>query len=233
MTSMFIAAVLLVSCDQPPQPILTQVLAADGDLFLVESGRREALGPGDVVDAGQSIETGADATALLSLAPGMALQLNPSTSVTIERALVVKNGNAMTKAMRLREASLRLLTGSICVSTPQSFTPAELRVLTAAGALESTEWSNFFVAADADQVRVTVALGSVTFQPASGGASETLMQNYYGAWRIRAATALIPARLAVVDEIASSQLQAAVQAQSWGTELMQRLRNSRPVWRSP
>ncbi|MFN2509067.1 MAG: hypothetical protein ABR589_09890 [Chthoniobacterales bacterium] len=167
-------------CDEiASDRVLAQVLETSGKVLAVTPSSRRTLGPGDVISTGERLESAEGATATISLLPGMVLQLNSGTAVTIDQLLIVKSGNDFDSPMRGRQGRLQLERGSICMTTPQIFGYLDLSIGAAAGAVEAYVPAVFYVGRDNDRLRLIVARGEVNLVPKNRGESQVVREREY------------------------------------------------------
>lgn len=226
--------ITLAGCDYAPRrTALAQVLDVAGEVFLVgdsaaTASTRRPLTRDNIIRPGQSVETSQNGTAVISLLPGMALQLNPDTTLAIDELLVAKSGTATMLAMRVRQARVRLIRGSLYATTPFTAKQTELRVETPVGTLVAPALTCFYVSTTPDTVRATIADGQLSFRGKAGGAARTLNEWYYQEWSIGTGATTSEPRLVETDPEAFQQWTEARDAESRALNLTSRLVNSLP-----
>lgn len=106
------AALASASCDGTvSRQVPAIVLATEGEVKAGKSGTPRTLALNDAVAPGETLRTGADASAFLLILPGALLHLSPTSVLHLEKIVLSKNGNATDEAMA-RTIHLRLLAGS-------------------------------------------------------------------------------------------------------------------------
>jgi hypothetical protein len=185
-----------------------------------------AATPKMTIGAGREIETGPDSTALIALLPGMVVQMKSNTVIMIDKLRFVKSGNATAFAMRLRQARIELLRGSIQVVMPVTLARGELEVLTPAGLLTAPETNIFYVGLNDVTVRAVATRGGLIFRDKTGVAVG-LSPGYYIEWR-STGDALSEQRRLEDESVASEQAREGFETERRLNQLIPEMRNNRP-----
>jgi hypothetical protein len=134
-----------------------------------------------LVSEGQTIETGEEANATLSLVPGMILQVNANAAVGIDKLILAKGGRATAFLMESRQARIELVRGSLHAVTMETYVPTELQIVTPLGEIIAAQKSAFYVRATADTLRITNLDGQLSLRR-KASEIDTLESGHVGEW---------------------------------------------------
>ena len=179
-----ISLALLTGCnDDLPVSVLAEVRKSYGDAFLVRQiGKdvsRTALQEGMTIGPGQAVETSPGAMAVISLLPGITVQLNPDSSFGIDALAVIKSGHLVDYPMKSRQAKITLRRGSIYANTPPLITHVVLGISTPAGLLTAPTLSTVYVGSDGVSVEAAVAQGQLTVRSKTGATATILPKGQF------------------------------------------------------
>lgn len=183
-----------------------------------------------LIATGDTIETGDNATALISLLPGMVMQMNSKTAVGIDELILTRSGREMSFLMDARGARINLMAGSFCASIAETYVPTELKADTPAGLITATQKASFFLGATTEIVRVTSVDGTLTLRSQRGDESR-LNPGYFCDWTPAAESP--PSEMPAIgsDAGASQQSQAASTLEGKLPDLMAKMIKTRPITR--
>lgn len=168
-----------VSC-QPlfQRQVSASVLALEGSAALVRGQQHLPLASGDEVAPGDRIVTEVGSRLDLMVLPGILVELAGETEIEITRLRLVRDGNETIHAMRAREASLRLLRGTLVAAIGQSQTRSRLFAQTAAGDLTAFALRTCQIEVEGNRARVMSVRGKVDFQPNGKGIGVKIPSGY-------------------------------------------------------
>jgi hypothetical protein len=205
--SSLVCVCILTGCDHArTRRALARVLQVKGPAFVLtdsdRSAERRALMPKAYVGAGQLVETGPNATAIISLLPGLIIEMKPDTRLKLDDLRVVETA----AVLRSRYAGVELIHGSIYATTPNVVMNAEFQVTTPGGVLIASKNTLLCLAYARGKVRATVSWGQVRFQSkASSSATVALEAGYYEEWSAITGTPLSAPRAVDSDNEASRE----------------------------
>lgn len=173
----------------PPRHVLGRVLETSGENVLVaESSHairgRIALGEGTLISPGEKIQTGDNARVLISLLPGVILQVNANTVVAIDRLLLTKSGEITAFVMDSREGQIQLFSGSCYCIIAETYVPTNLQITTPAGVVNATQKSSFYLRATTDTVRLFNCEGEVSIRRKPQDTASPVPQGILGDWSV-------------------------------------------------
>jgi hypothetical protein len=172
---------------------MAQALEITGEAFVVETPatsapHRKPLRAGMLIGPGQTIETGENTTAVISLLPGMFVQLQPKAVIEIDQLILVKSGQATSFLMDSRAARIRLDRGSLCAITVETYVPTELQISTRAGTVIATEKASFYLSATTEFVRLTNVESRLGFRSIRDNATKSLEPGHFETWDLSGMT---------------------------------------------
>jgi hypothetical protein len=179
---------LLWGCDRvSTDRVLARVLETNGEAVVVaESSQpqrtRRPLRAGMLISPGETIETGENASATISLLPGMVLRVNSNAMIGIDKLILVKGGRADSFLMESREAQIQLTRGSLSTVTVETYVPTELHVATSAGVVIALQKTSLYLRATTETVRLTNSEGTVSFRARTGSEPAALDAGYFEDW---------------------------------------------------
>jgi hypothetical protein len=222
----------LAGChDTPGSRILAEIQESAGNTFLLgpsgEPASRILLRPGATISTGHTIETDRGATATISLMPALLLRLNPESSVSIQKLLLVKRGNALEYPMKSRQARLRLISGSFSASTPPIIAHVDFEISTPAGTAIAPALTVFSVGLDGEKVRAVVAQGQLRFRSKNGELGETVTERQFAEWNATSGAVITTPRDVEIDQRAVQGLRDAAEFGRRAAELTARARDRR------
>jgi hypothetical protein len=156
-------ALLNGGCDLLEQhKVLAIALDVRGDVII--GGRRWKNGDSKLME-GHPLTTGSGAEALLSLSPGIRVQVTENSEIEIGPIIIAKRGNAVFDGMKSRAARITLRHGSLRGSLPriQHQARTELAVETPRGTLEASAGSLFIAKSDGHATDAACVRGAVLF----------------------------------------------------------------------
>jgi hypothetical protein len=134
------------------------------------------------VAAGETVLTDQEGNAAFDLVPGIVIELNPNTTVTIEELFLTKTSHLTFFMMDSRKAVIRVLRGSIHGFVAPSLANSSLEAHVGDAAVVATQDSCFFLEAAERVVHITVAAGKVSLH-GSSGSSVDLTDGYFEQWQ--------------------------------------------------
>jgi hypothetical protein len=220
----FLPLIFLVGCDRvATNRVLAQVLEITGGAFVIDSSQsgstRIPMRTAMLISPGQTIETGENATAMISLLPGMVMQVNSKTIVEIDKLILTRAGREMSFLMDSRQAHVQVIAGSLCAATAETYIPTELSAVTPAGEVIATQKASFFLSTTTEAVRVTSAEGRLTLRRKSGNTA-TVNTGYFCDWARGDEATTSETRPVGSDARASQESQAALILQDKMPNLM-------------
>ncbi len=213
------------SCDQPaPRRVLAQVLESTTGAFLDTK-----MNPDSSFEVGQTIVTTETGTAIISLVPGLMVQLNPNTKVVLDELLLTKSNQITFFVMESRSARVRLLRGSVCAWVAPTITQTELHIELPVGDLVASQTTSFYVGVGRETVRVTTWKGEATVQSKERG-PQSVTEGCFEDWSISTGMPLGPA--SDIGEQAAQELVAVSDAQQRFAHLLSKAINRIPTSQS-
>jgi hypothetical protein len=218
------------SCDTiATDRVLAEVLETKGEVSIESGQGGRNLTRETRLQAGDTVKTGADSAAMISLLPGMVVQLNPGTLVKIDKLRFARSGNATAFSMRLRQARIELLRGSLFVIMPISFAPAHVEIGTPAGPITATETNLLYASQEEGRVRVVAARGGLSFRATAGPTAPNLAAGYYiDIGDEKTGQAVSNPRRIDAEENVAQKSREALEVEHRAIELMARRRNQPP-----
>ncbi len=110
-----------------------RILAVEGEAQRLTPGGPAPLLPGSWVEPKEKISVAPGGRVDLMILPGIWAELEGGSELELETLLLERNGDDWIHPMRGRQATVRLLQGSICIALQQSQTRSRLTVHTFAG----------------------------------------------------------------------------------------------------
>jgi hypothetical protein len=223
-------------CDRPQtRRVLAQVLDIRGDAFTVsnstmDSATRTPLRPNSVVDVGNTVSTSENGVAIIALTPGIVVQLNPNTNVTLEDLLLTKSSRTTFFVMESRTARIRLLRGSIDASIISTITDTNLTVELPGGTLVAAQTSSVHLVAGLDTARATVAEGEVNIRRQQATAADLVKAEQFAEWGVSIGTTFSQSSPVDVDQSARQEFDQACDAQRRFADLLSDAARRLPAW---
>jgi hypothetical protein len=203
---------LLWGCDRvSTDRVLARVLETNGEAVVIAESSsqpqriRRPLRAGMLINPGETIETGENASAKISLLPGMVLQVNSKTMIGIDKLILVKGGRADAFLMESREAQIQLTRGSLSTVTVETYVPTELHVATSAGVVIALQKISLYVRATTETVRLINSEGTVSFRARTGSGPAALDAGYFEDWVAASGAPVAEPRRTETDPEASQQ----------------------------
>jgi hypothetical protein len=207
-----LSPIFVLGCDRvATDRVLARVLETNGKAVVIAESSsqpqrtRTPLRVGMLISPGETIETAENASATISLLPGMVLQVNPNTTTAIDKLTLVKDGRTMSFLTESRKANIQLTRGSFSVVTAETYVPTELQVVTSAGVVIALQKTSLYVRATTEAVRLTNSEGTVSFQPRTGSAPGTLDAGYFQDWSVASGAPVSEPRRAETDPDGSQE----------------------------
>lgn len=221
-------------CDRPQtRPVLAQVLEIRGDAFTVSdsnSAARTALRADSMIDVGHTITTSDNAAAIIALVPGIVVQLNPNTSVSVEELLLTKSSRTTFFVMESRTAHIKLLRGSIDASVISTITDTEFTIDLPGATVVASQTSSAHLVAVPDIARVTVAEGEVKIQRKQAAAANALNAECFQQWAGSTGAESSEPSPVDADENAKQEFEQACDAQRRFADLLSNAAHRLPAW---
>jgi hypothetical protein len=174
------------------EPQAGEVLALFGQCFVVTAGRRNALGPGDAVHVGDSLDVTAGAKLKLRMNDGSVIAVASGSRLTIADYRLGDGGKSRNAILSLGEGLLRAV-----VSMIRGVPHFEVDTATGVAAVRSTDW---FIEARPGSTQVGVLDGRVSLKSIATG-REIIVPARWGA-RVEAGRDPVPARVWTEAEFA-------------------------------
>jgi hypothetical protein len=183
-----------------------------------------------VVDVGDTIATGGTGIAIIALTPGIVVQLNPNTTVSVEELLLSKSSRTTFFVMELRTAQIRLLRGSIDASIISTISDSKLTVDLPGGTLVASQTSSVHLIAGPDTTRATVAEGEVNIRRHQATAADVLKAEQFEEWGVSIGTTVREPSPVDVDQSARQEFEQACDAQRRFADLLSDAAHRLPAW---
>jgi hypothetical protein len=191
----FCALLVLVSCRPLFQrEVAGAVLSLEGSAQGTFERQTFRLTTNDWIHPGEKIATAPDSRIDLMILPGILVELTGETEIEIIRLRFARDGDETIRPMTAREASLRLIRGTLVGCAGQSQTRSRIFIQTTAGDLTAFDLRTFQIEVDGDRARVMSVRGKTTFKPAGGGAPMRISAGYFADWPPTAARPLAAAQ---------------------------------------
>ncbi|CAN5455834.1 hypothetical protein BH20VER3_BH20VER3_10380 [soil metagenome] len=159
-----LALCLCSACDNPEARRLSiRVLAVDGKAQRLRSGGESSLQSGIWVSLGEKITVAPGGRVDLMILPGIWAELEGDSELQLEALLLERNGDDWIHPMRKREATVRLLRGSLYFALQQSQTRSRLIVHTPVGTVFAGAGRAGKIEARSQQVSVLSARDEIVF----------------------------------------------------------------------
>lgn len=160
------------------------MLQVDG-VTSVSTASRQSIDPASRptshVAVGETIHTGADGRMALSLVPGTLIQLEPNSTLTVERLKITKAGNAANRAMG-RSLRLRLSKGVVVILLEFGPRPTDGSIETPNGALALGSRGLCRLEVKAEKARLTCLRGEFPFRMNEGDFVHPVPAGYVQEW---------------------------------------------------
>jgi hypothetical protein len=177
---------VLVSCRPLFQrEVSGAVLALEGSAKGTVGGKTVGLTTNDWIHPGEKIATNSESRLDLMLLPGILVELTGETEIEITRLRFARDGDETIRPVTAREASLRLIRGTLVASVGQAQTRSRIFVQTAAGNLTAFNLCTFKIEAGENQARFIAVRGKTTFKPAESSAPVRIDAGYFAEWPVR------------------------------------------------
>ena len=150
--------------------VSSAVLAVEGPAFEIFAGKRIALKPNEWLLPGTRIATREGGRLDLMLLPGILVELEGDTEIEITHLRFARDGDENIRPMRAREASIRLLRGTLFAAVGQSQTRSRLFIETPVGNFTAFDLRTFKIDISRVRIEAVSVRGRVNFKPAGGGA---------------------------------------------------------------
>jgi len=175
-----VALLALASCRPTFQrEVSSAVLAHEGPAEGTFAGKKSDLAPNEWLLPGTRIATGPEGRLDLMLLPGILVELAGETEIEITRLRFARDGDETIRPMRAREASLRLVRGTLFVAVGQSQMRSRIFIQTPAGDLTAFDLRTFKIEVDGERARAMTVRGKINFKPAGGGAPVNMSAGYF------------------------------------------------------
>jgi hypothetical protein len=187
--SLCLGALLVLASCRPlfQREVSGAVLSLEGSAQGTLDGKTVRLTTNDWIHPGEKIATAAGSRVDLMILPGILVELAGETEIEIIRLRFARDGDETIRPMTAREASLRLIRGTLIASVGQSQTRSRIFIQTRAGDLTAFDLRTFKIEVDGDRARVMSVRGKMTFAPAPGGAPVKINAGYFAEWPAMAA----------------------------------------------
>lgn len=174
------ALLWLASC-QPffERNVSSAVLAIEGQAEATFTGKTTRLTTNEWVLPGTRIATAREGRLDLMLLPGILVELAGATEIEITRLRFARDGDETIRPMRAREASVRLLHGTLLVAIGQSQMRSRIFIQTPAGDCTAFDLRTFKIEVQGDRARAMSVRGKINFKPAGGGAPVKMRAGYF------------------------------------------------------
>ncbi len=159
--------------------VSSAVLALEGSAEATFAEKKVRLAPNEWLLPATRIATGPGGRLDLMLLPGILVELAGETEIEITRLRFARDGDETIRPMRAREASLRLVRGTLFVAVGQSQTRSRIFIQTPAGDLTAFDLRTFKIEVDGERARTMTVRGKIHFKPASGGAPVNMSAGYF------------------------------------------------------
>ena len=162
--------------------VSSAVLAIGGAANATFGGKAIAVSPNEWILPGTRIVTASGSRLDLMLLPGILIELAGDTEVEITRLRFRRDGDETIRPMRAREASLRLVRGTLIAATGESQMRSRIFIESPAGDLTAFDLRTFKFQLEGNRARVTSVRSKVQFKPAGVTAPVTIDAGYFGEW---------------------------------------------------
>lgn len=157
-----------------PREVSSAVLAIEGSAAGTFAGQTTRLTPNEWLLPGTKIATAPESRLDLMLLPGILVELAGATEIEITRLRFARDGDETLRPMQAREASLRLLRGTLVVAIGQSQMRSRIFIESPAGDLTAFDLRTFKIWLEGGSARVMSVRGKVNFKPAGATAPVTI-----------------------------------------------------------
>ena len=147
-----------------PREVSSAVLAIEGSAAGTFAGQTTRLTPNEWLLPGTKIATAPGSRLDLMLLPGILVELAGATEIEITRLRFARDGDETLRPMQAREASLRLLRGTLVVAIGQSQMRSRIFIESPAGDLTAFDLRTFKIRLDGEQRAGHVRAGQSQFQ---------------------------------------------------------------------
>lgn len=177
-------ALLCITSCRPffKREVSSAVLAVEGSAEKTVAGQTSRLTTNEWLLPGAKVATAGDSRLDLMLLPGILVQLEGGTEIEITRLRFARNGDETLHPMKAREASIRLLHGTLFVVIGQSQMRSRIFIQTPAGDLTAFDLRTFKIAVKGNRTRAMSARGKIHFKPAGGRPPMNLSAGYFSEW---------------------------------------------------
>ena len=218
--------------------VLAEPLEPPSQAFLSSEGtalpnERTPLTAKTNISPGQTLQTTEAGTAVVDLVPGIIIQLNPNTTLAVERLEMTKSSYVTFFLVDSRRAVVRLLRGSIYAFVAPTIGQSELEIHLADGQINAAQQTCFYLDASPDANRVVVAAGQLTLQTPPQREAFTIGEAQLFEWQSGANPAIGTAVAVDDDPAVESQTQTACENQRRFSDLLTDRANRLPTHAKP
>ena len=115
-----VLAFVLASADNMAQDSSGMVIASRGDVSVISNGETRPLRQGDFIYEHDEITASNRSFTVLQFVDGAKVSLRPASSLAIEQYLYASSGDSAA-TLRLTSGGLRVVSGAIAISQPESY----------------------------------------------------------------------------------------------------------------
>lgn len=184
MPALGLCALLVLASCRPlfQREVSGAVLAVEGPAEGTFEGETFRLTTNNWIRPGEKIATAHGSRLDLMILPGILVELAEETEIEITRLRLARDGDETIRPMTAREASLRLIRGTLVGSVGQSQIRSRIFIETKAGYLTAFSLGTFKIEVDGNRTRIMSVRGKTTFAPAGGGAPVKINAGYFAEW---------------------------------------------------